>query len=103
METFKSFANELTLIANDFANAYITVGMFRNFAFIRENALTNNRIGASERVRSDEKVPRGNKLTMYTQCRHYGQNQSKTIVHSSVKLSHARRATRYSHRFALKP
>lgn len=37
--------------------------MSRNFAFIRENALTNNRIGANERVRPDEKVPRGNKLT----------------------------------------
>lgn len=63
METFKPFTNELTLIANDFTNRHITVGMSRNFTFIRENALTNNRIGATERVRPDEKVPRGNKLT----------------------------------------
>lgn len=62
-ETFKPFANELTLIANDFTNTYITVGMARNFAFIRENALTNNQIGATERIRPDEKVPRGNKST----------------------------------------
>jgi len=51
------------LIANNFANTYIIVEMSRNFAFIRENALTNNRIGANERVRPDEKVPCGNKLT----------------------------------------
>lgn len=61
--TIKSFANELTLIARGFTSAYITVGMPRNFAFIRENALTNNRIGASKRVKLDEKVSRGNKLT----------------------------------------
>lgn len=60
--TIKSFVNELTLIANGFASACITVGMPRNFAFIRENALTNNRIDVNERFELDEKVSRGNKL-----------------------------------------
>lgn len=56
--TIKSFVNELTLIANDFASACITVGMPRNFAFIRENAPTNNRIDVNERSEPDEKVSR---------------------------------------------
>lgn len=61
--TIKSFVNELTLIANGSASACITVGMPRNFAFIRENALTNNRIDVNKRFELDEKVSRGNKLT----------------------------------------